>query len=246
MKSIFLFLLPSLLLISSTLVENSIQQQIFTAYTTDNTKIWQQSVQKLADNYKQNQSKEALFELVKAQYGFIGHCSGTKQNELSKQQIPKAKKNLEQLLAQNEDWAEAHALMSSLYGLEISVSSSFKTMTLGRKSLKHISKAIALDESSPIVCVQYANSKFHAPKMFGGDTDVAIKYYQKALRLFEQQPNHQQNWMYLEALAATGLAYEAIEQYEKSAKTYDKALDIAPHFRWIKEDLYPKLKAKKG
>jgi tetratricopeptide (TPR) repeat protein len=38
--------------------------------------------------------------------------------------------------------------------------------------------------------------------------------------------------------------YESLEQYEQAKQTYEKILHFEPDYKWVKNELYPALKAK--
>ena len=118
--------------------------------------------------------------------------------------------------------------------------SPMKGMTLGSQSGIHIGKAISLDSLNAAAWKQHASSKYFTPKMFGGDIQEAIKSYEFTISLFEKS-NQTKDWMYLDALAWLGVAYEKTGQKEKAKTIYEKALEIEPGFTWIKNRLLPTL-----
>ena len=77
--------------------------------------------------------------------------------------------------------------------------------------------------------------------MFGGDIHEAIKHYEHAIQLYEEN-DLTNDWIYLDALAWLGIAYSKTDQLEKAKATFEKALSVEPEFTWVKNNLLPNLK----
>ncbi len=58
----------------------------------------------------------------------------------------------------------------------------------------HINKSIELDPAEPMGYIEKGNSLQYRPAIFGGDKMEALKYYQKALALFNTKPVSKCDW----------------------------------------------------
>ena len=140
--------------------------------------------------------------------------------------------------------AEAHALLSSVYGWQIGLSP-MKTMILGPKVGKASQKAKQLAPDNPRVVLSAAISDFNTPKMFGGSKEKGLQGFQRAAELFAQEePTDpiQPVWGHREAYAWLGIAYQGQGELESARAAFEKALAIDPDFGWVKYWLLPELK----
>ena len=139
--------------------------------------------------------------------------------------------------------AEAHALLSSVYGWQIGLSP-MKTMILGPKVGKASRKAKQLAPDNPRVVLSAAISDFNTPKMFGGSKEKGLQGFQRAAELFAQEePTNpiQPVWGHREAYAWLGIAYQNQGELESARAAFEKALEIDPDFGWVKYVLLPEL-----
>ena len=139
--------------------------------------------------------------------------------------------------------AEAYALLSSAYGLQIGLSP-MKSMFLGPKSRKAIQKAKKLAPDNPRVVLSAAISTFNTPKMFGGSKEKGLQGFQRASELFAQEeptdPIHPV-WGHSRTYAWLGIAYQNRGELESARAAFEKALEVNPDFGWVKDGLLPKL-----
>ena len=139
--------------------------------------------------------------------------------------------------------AEAHALLSSVYGWQIGLSP-MKTMILGPKVGKASQKAKKLAPDNPRVVLSAAISDFNTPEMFGGSKEKGLQGFQRAAELFAQEePTDpvQPVWGHREAYAWLGIAYQNQGELESARAAFEKALAIDPDFGWVKYWLLPGL-----
>ena len=139
--------------------------------------------------------------------------------------------------------AEAHALLSSVYGWQIGLSP-MKTMILGPKVGKASRKAKQLAPDNPRVVLSAAISDFNTPEMFGGSKEKGLQGFQRAAELFAQEePTNpiQPVWGHREAYAWLGIAYQNQGELESARAAFEKALAIDPDFGWVKYWLLPEL-----
>lgn len=145
---------------------------------------------------------------------------------------------------QHPEAAAVQALLGSLQGLQIALSP-MKGMFLGGKSTANLEKALAQDPDNPYVWMERAHAYYHTPANWGGDMEEAVYHYEQAISHFEQDSlNYAHGWQYPEALAWLGQAYQQLGQAEKARDAFQKALELAPHYVWVKEELLPSLSSR--
>jgi len=238
-----LVILLAMLVSSQTIAQSNLIEMEYGAYLKVSKTLWKTVVEKRENAYSKSKEPSDLFKLASAQHGLLAATMADKDEDLFNKYLDDTKENLEELIDMEFNTAESKALLSAVYGLEMGYSS-WKGIYLGSKSSGLIDNALNKDKNSPIVWLVYANSKLFTPAMFGGDKKEAIKAYAKAVSLFENENEHQNNWRYLDALAWLGQAYEQTEQPDKAREVYEKALEVEPDFIWVKHALLPKLAQK--
>ena len=182
----------------------------------------------------------ALYYLTYSDY-LLSIYSMNNEKEIFNRIIDEAIDNGEKYLLKNENSAEMLALMSTIYGIKISVYPDLAT-TLGLKNFAMISKALSLEPNNPRVLLEAGISKFNAPPYYGGSKTEALKYFQKSVDSFEKivaPDTMQPDWGHLEALAWLGMSYSSLNEYDKAIQFYKKALEINPEYKWIKYQLLP-------
>lgn len=149
---------------------------------------------------------------------------------------------LKQVTKEDPRSAEAHALLSSVYGLQIG-GSLFKGMSLGPRSGAAMDRAVELDPANPRVILLQGIGAFHKPGVFGGGKDKAETLLRKAIVLFEKEPADHPwpNWGRAEAHAWLGEILANRGDTVGSRAEYEKALEIAPDFARVRNALLPKL-----
>ena len=139
--------------------------------------------------------------------------------------------------------AEIYALLSSVYGRQISLSG-IKGMFLGPKSGNLLKKAEQLAPDNPRVVLSAAISDFNTPKMWGGSKERAVEGFQRAAYLFVQEkptdPIHPV-WGHSEAYTWLGIAYLDRDEEDAARAAFEKALEIDPDNGWVKYELLPKM-----
>ena len=156
--------------------------------------------------------------------------------------LTEAQTQLKQLIAANPSHAEAHALLSTLYGQEIA-DSSWKGMTLGPKSSGAIDTALKLARDNPRVALQAGVGAFFTPRMFGGGIDKAEKEIRRAEKLFAEESTNQPwpNWGRLDVLAWMGQVLAAKGDRQGARAYYERALQLQPDYGWVRHILLPAL-----
>lgn len=188
-------------------------------------------------------SVEKKTELISYYYGYIGFLLGTKKYETAQKYMTKGEKIIDELLKTNSKNATLYAFKGSFIGFRIGISR-FKAITLGSESSANVNKAYQLDPQNVQAIVDKGNALYHTPKLFGGDKKESLKLFLKGAKLLETNHHTEDNWFYLNVLTLVARNYESLEQYEQAKLTYEKILHFESDYKWVKNELYPALKAK--
>ena len=140
-------------------------------------------------------------------------AQGKKNKERASKHLKEAAEHLEETMREDitrEDAkttaAEVYALLSSVYGRQISLSG-IKGMFLGPKSGNLLKKAEQLAPDNPRVVLSAAISAFNTPKMWGGSKERALEGFQRAAELYTREkptdPIHPV-WGHSESLCLAG------------------------------------------
>ena len=178
-------------------------------------------------------------------------AQGKKNKDRASDHLKEAAEHLEKVTREDitrEDAktiaAEVYALLSSVYGRQISLSG-IKGMFLGPKSGNLLKKSEQLAPDNPRVVLSAAISAFNTPKMWGGSKERALEGFQRAAYLFAREkptdPIHPV-WGHSETYAWLGIAYMDRDEENSARAAFEKALEIDPNNGWVKYDLLPKMK----
>ena len=215
------------------------QSRIYSAYIQNDMNSWKMVMDEMEANYKTNQGTSLLYDLVEAEYGYVGYCISVKRKKEARILLEKAEDHLQLLLKVYKDDPRFLSLQGAFYGLRISLTP-FKAPVYGKKSMEANQRALQLGPSEPQAWMEKANIEFYKPAVFGGSKREAVTLYKKAVRLYESDPRGtSQNWLYMNCLAGLGIAYEETGQIKNAGEVYRKLLNLEPSFSWIRDDLYP-------
>jgi tetratricopeptide (TPR) repeat protein len=155
--------------------------------------------------------------------------------EISEKYIESAKEAVQQSIEGKDDFADSHALLSSILGIEIGFKPQLG-MINGMKSGKEIEKAKKLDPENPRVYLIDGTGKLYTPPMFGGGVDKAIGLYGKAAELFAKEKDRgiYPDWGKDEVYVFLGNAYKEKKDDSTAAEFYKKALEVNPDYGWAK------------
>ncbi|MCU0420848.1 MAG: tetratricopeptide repeat protein [Cyclobacteriaceae bacterium] len=232
--------LLAVMVASSSTAQTPVDQLMYQAYLQRSQSLWTKALET-----QQAESKTAPTDFPKqlrlafVYSSLLNGSMAMPDEDFFDAHVDAAKKLTKKLIDQNPKSGEAAAILSGIYGNEMGYSP-MKGMMLGSKSSSLAEKATVLEPASPLVWRVYANSKFYTPAAFGGDMKEAVKALEKCVALFEKSDQPlASNWMYLDALAFLGQAYQKTGDHAKAIASYEKALTVEPHFEWIKKALLP-------
>jgi tetratricopeptide (TPR) repeat protein len=196
---------------------------------------WEKSLSQLKTNYTQEANTKVLHEIVKAQYGLIGFYIGKSEKSKAMNELELANKNLE-LLQKLEPLNDVYnAYKTALLGFEIALSPS-KATYHGPQRQQLIIKTSQHSGYEPEVTLEYANMRFWAPAIVGGDKKESLIYYRKTIVLLEARKRTKE-WYYLWALTAYANAYKALNDSQAAIGVYEKILRFEPNYTWISQEL---------
>ena len=209
----------------------------YQAFITNHMDRWKTEIDEM--NAQKNKSNEFLLELLNYQYGYIAWCVGNKKSEQAEKYLDLAEKNVEILAKASYKPSYVNAYKSAFYGYRIGLNK-FKAPFLGGKSVDCARLAMKQDDKNPYGYLQYGNSQYFMPAVFGGSKTVALVYFKKAEALMElDREQIIGDWNYLSLLTYIGQAYTAIKNYESAKFYYQKILAIEPGYTWVKNELLP-------
>jgi hypothetical protein len=215
------------------------KSDIYNAYISNNMDKWKSTIDEM--NRQQNKSNEFILELLNYQYGYIGWCIGNKKNKLAGGYIELGQKNIEILKKNNYKISMVNSYKSAFYGFRIGLNK-LQAPFIGPKSVDCAKLAMKQDDKNPYGYIQYGNSEYYMPAMFGGSKKVALEYYEKAVKIMESNPTQAiEDWNYLSLLTIIAEAYTELKYYKSAKAIYEKILWIEPNFQWVKNELYPNL-----
>jgi len=246
-KSIITFITAGLLLLSSLHVHaQKFNEEIYTAYISGKMDQWEKTMVQMKSVYDQTGSREMLYDLVVAQYGYIAYLISVERNKEAREYVKEAEENIEVLLKQNKNTAKLHALLGAVYGFKVKLNP-LQAVVYGKRAFDENNLAQELAPEDPQVLVEKGNFVFYKPAIFGPDPLEASKIYQKAIDNFEKDREKlKDNWLYLNAMISMANACIESEQLDKANQTYLKLLKHEPDFKWIRDKVYPDFKKKYG
>jgi hypothetical protein len=227
---VILFLLPGLLVHAQKKDLLYYQCAFYESYRSGNMEPWPKLIEEMEQVKPADRAWQT--EIIKAMYGLVGYQIGLHDKGIAKTYISKADIYLEKLLKKHPDNAQLHSLSGAFYGYKIALAI-YKAPFLGPKSMEHIDQSIKLDPAEPMGYIEKGNSLHYRPAIFGGDKLEALKYYRKALALFEARHNMNCNWqqMLLRAFILKNL-YETNQKAEAASFFSTMQRDYGP-MSWI-------------
>ncbi|MBW6499052.1 MAG: hypothetical protein K0B09_11730 [Bacteroidales bacterium] len=216
------------------------RRQIYDAYVLNNMPQWDRTLRAMEAEYSRNRGNELLYDLILAQYGLIGYYLGEKETGKATSLLDRAENKLETLSATPSYQAQALAFESAFISYRIGLRP-IRAVVLGPRSSRAAERALAANPRYARVWVEKGNINFFAPAPFGNKSE-AIKDYQKGIELMEARMHPSHRWLYLSTLVSLAGAYEKTGDLPRAIQTLEKALRYEPRFKWVKDDMLPRLK----
>ena len=218
--------------------QNNYKTTIYNAYINGDMDKWGAVI---ASIEKQKASTvDAKLELISYYYGYTAFLIGTKNYDSATRYLERGEQHIDAVIKYNPKNATALAYKGSFIGFKIGISK-FKAIALGPESNKHVMRALEIDPQNIQAIVDYGNSLYHTPRLFGGNKKEALKLFVKAMHLFENNGQTHKNWFYLNVITLVAQTYESLNQLQKAKAQYEKILRFEPEFKWVKNNLYPTL-----
>ena len=222
-------------------VSPAVQQLFYRGYLAADSAPWEQAIQQLEQDASLS-DLDRLSAITEAQVGLLVSALAHQDQAAYDKVAGSLESNLEILLENDENDATALARLARLHGATMAFQR-WKAAYLSPLSNQLVDRALKADPENPEAWVQRGGSRYFTPAMFGGDADEAVAAFEKAVRYYEAQPNHQSNWRYLDALAWLGQAYQKAERPAEATEVFRKALAVEPDFGWVKHQLLPQTTA---
>jgi tetratricopeptide (TPR) repeat protein len=157
---------------------------------------------------------------------------------------------LEEAVKLEPAFADAHALLGSLYGQKAG-GGMMAGMKYGQKSAVTMERAITLQPKNPRILMLEGVSLFFKPAMWGGDKQKALTNLQRACELAEQgacaaKEATMPDWGHADVFAWKGVMFAKSDEADtdNAKAAYERALQLQPNYNWVKYVLLPKLSAK--
>lgn len=237
-----LFLLAFLFAASVSFGTTNRRHLIYEAYVTGNRAQWLQIVSEM-ERSNEPRTLSWKLELTEYYYGMAGYYIGMKKKDLAAVIIAKGNTLIDGILREQPKNATAMAYKGAFTAFKINLNR-MKVMSLGRESLGWMEKALSTDPENIQALADRGNAYVHAPALFGGDPEQGILLFRKGLAALERKSQATGNWFYLHLLVTTADAYKRTERPEKARQYYERALQVEPRFRYVKETLLPALDKK--
>ncbi|MEL6836579.1 MAG: hypothetical protein AAFP77_26500 [Bacteroidota bacterium] len=221
-----------------TLSAQDIDQRFYQAYLENDLDAWSAAIAELSRSYEQSQDANLLLLMAKGAYGAIGSCFAQQDMDKAAEWTDQAEEYALLFLDHQKDHAEGKALLAGIYGMKIGLKP-MRGMTLGPKSSRLLTEAIAKDDNCALAYYHLGTSAYNTPATWGGSVEKAATYLQDAKERYEQGAL-EHNWEYLNALAWLGMSHHQMEQYTQAQQMYQLALQHEPNFGWVKYQLLPK------
>ena len=230
MKTAIYVVLLSFFVIAPKAQEKSLA---YGAYLKFSKTLWRKSVEKASGQFGGNSMEKAI-----ALYGLLNNTMADKDEETFDLYFTETVDLLKKLIKEQPENGDAMAILSSIYGLAITYQP-LKGIYYGSKSGRFIEQALEKSPDSPFVNYKYAGYKLYTPSMWGGDVDIAIDYFKKAIETYESD-NLTNEWHYLDALMGLSIAYEKQGDQAACTATLERLIGIEPGHRWAQVSLSKK------
>lgn len=135
--------------------------------------------------------------------------------------------------------AGAHLVLSQVY--QERITGMMSGMRFGRRAGETLDRALELAPGDPRPLYLKGVNQLMAPGPFGNREEARRNLEAAAARFAEGAPEGAFWWGEPEAHAFLGLSYAREKGNDKARAHYEKALELAPGFDWVREQLLPDL-----
>lgn len=197
----------------------------------------------------QNQQTEWLtrYYLGYADYRLAIVYNSQRKTELQIKHLDEGISHLYSSLEKNEQFADAHALLSAMLGQKITTDPQLGP-TLGSESGTAIYDALRYGKDNPRVALFSAIIAYYTPEEYGGSKTRALDEMKRAAELFKSEKLEDKrlpDWGHVEAHTWLARFYMEAEQLDRAKLSLDTALKLDPEFRYAKS-LQQQLQEKMG
>ncbi len=215
------------------------ERVFYEAYISGHMADWVAGMKQLEADVTAFRVEDGLFELTLAHYGYIGYCIGNDRKKEARQYLKQGAEYLSLFMEKFPNRPEAYAFKSGFYGFEMGLAG-YKALVLGPRSVAALNNAAALDSSNVYYLVEKGNQMFYMPAFIGGDKQVALHFYSRAVERMEGEKSFgKKNWYYLNILVVLAQSYEATGQIKEALGVFKKILAFEPEFQWVRDELFP-------
>ncbi len=220
----------------------SYKAEAYKAYLANDVNLWKGIYDDVLKNYKQNSNNVQLLKrLVETCSGMAVACIGSNNKTVFNKYASSFDDYSNNLINAAKNDAQPLALRSSIISIKMGLDPTLAG-TLGKENATILEKALKINPNEPLALAQMGDTKFHSPAAFGGNTEEAIIFYNKAINSFEAKGDTIKNWHYLNTLAWLGIAYQTNKNSKLATQTFEKALHVEPGFNWVRFVLMPSIK----
>ncbi|EWH10068.1 hypothetical protein DS2_09757 [Catenovulum agarivorans DS-2] len=141
---------------------------------------------------------------------------------------------LNQQLATNPNDVESMILLVQVYSLHIGFAHD-KAQQLGPKMQVLLTQANQIAPNNPRLQLVQGIIKYHTPVVYGGNKQVAVTMFNKAINHYPGDVNSGYYWGHDEAYIWRGLAKIEKGETQAALADFNQALEINPNSNWAKE-----------
>ncbi|POR02285.1 hypothetical protein AU468_06765 [Alkalispirochaeta sphaeroplastigenens] len=217
-----------------------LHHRVYRAYLEGDLGLWATAIERFEAASTAGAGGNDLFPLVLARYGYIGALLGEGEQDLAREHLARARQELATLMDQSPDDPRLWALRGAFSGFRILLRP-LSALRFGPEASRSLDRAMELDPREPLVWLERANALFHRPAAFGGSKESARESYGEAVRLFEENLEPGQEWLYLNSLIGLARSLCHIGDNESALAALERALAFEPDLGWVREKLLPAL-----
>jgi tetratricopeptide (TPR) repeat protein len=152
-------------------------------------------------------------------------------------------RHLDQALAIDARSAECLALKGGLLGLAIGLAP-MSAMSVGSEISELYGQARGIAPENPRVALMEGVNTYSKPGFVGGGAKKALPQLERAIALFATSPAGDStsiDWGHDDAHIWAGRAAAKLKKWDEARGHYEKALEINPGNRWVRNVLLPQL-----